>query len=535
MIRKNREIIEQNFIVDATQMKKMRSLPPKIRVQEPRGVLEIRVDQLQNTANQTLPKIKFVNFQWWGLDERDLFPIGTGRTAEYAIVSSKERFHDYLRDAGRLYVEAVGHEGNTLGFAVIERLEQIVHHGGISTEEVEVFNKDGQVIGHLRCLFMFEETPMKRKKVTFLGTNVDEEDLEPDYDEVASEASHMFHEFDPEENVPVEHNTKKSVPTWNLSTERLKFISRVKSLTVNVRQITFNPAVMQHLDTFNVPKASRAKPSFLLKYQLPNETNPITFCASKQSRTIGGYRKVSNDLNFEGQSDHLVRFNTEVLDSYWISKLTFQLFIRHLGQRVPLVIGESNIGLKHLLINSKYSTGREMKLPLYASSKLHKHLEKHYPEEIIGDIHLTFNFKGSEEPLKVELKSKRVEQPKPVRSSLNESVPNIGKKYPLLLCLLRVNEGRGFAPDSRLYLACRFFSKTEKVSSSIQFSNGSRPRFEFQHIAPMESSYENLDSVCKENNLVIEVWSFMEPNSKMLGIATIPLHQLFTAFQVCTM
>ena len=511
----------------------MRTLPPKIRVQEPRGVLEIRVDQLQNFSNENLPKIKYVNFQWWGLDERDIFPIGTGRTAEYTIVSSKERFHDYLRDAGRLYVEAIGAEGNTLGFAVIERLEQIVQHGGISTEEAEVFNKDGKIIGHLRCLFMFEETNMKRKKVTFLGTNVEEEDLEPDYDEVASE---ICHEINPKEDVTEEHNVKKSLPTWNLSTERLKFISRVKSLTINVRQITFNPAVMQHLDTFNVPKASRTKPSFLLKYQLPNETNPITFCASKQSKTIGGCRKVSNDLNFEGQSEHLVRFNTNVLDSYWISKLNFQLFIRHLGQRIPLVIGEANIGLKHLLINSKYSTGREMKLPLYTSSKLHKHLEKHYPEEIIGDIHLTFNFKGSEEPPKVELKSKPsksiLDPPKPVQLFSNKSVPNVGKKYPLLLCLLRVNEGRGFAPDSRLYLACRFFSKTEKVSSSIQFSSASTPRFEFQHIAPMESSFETLDFVCKENNLVIEVWSFMEPNSKMLGIATVPLHQLYTAFQV---
>ena len=517
-------------MVNATYSK-MRSLPPKIRVQEPRGFLEIRVDQLQNCVNEKLPKIKYVNFQWWGLDERDPFLIGTGTTAEYAIVSSKERFHDYLRDAGRLYVEAIGTEGNTLGFAVIERLEQIVHHGGISTEEAEVFDKDGKIIGHLRCLFVFEETNMKRKKVTFIGTNVQDDDLEPDYDEVASESSTVFKDVEPKENVPADLNVKKSLPTWNLSTERLKFISRVKSLTINVRQITFNPAVVQHLDTFNVPKASRTKPSFLLKYQLPNETNPITFCASKQAKTIG-CRKVSNDLNFEGQSEHFLRFNTEVLDCYWVSKLTFHLFIRHLGQRLPLVIGEANIGLKHLLINSKFSNGVEMKLPLYASCRLHKHLEKHYTEEIIGDIYLTFNFKGSEEPTKVELKSKpSVEKEKQVKAPLNAE-PKISKKLPVLLCLLRVNEGRGFAPDSHLYLACRFFSKTEKVSSSIQFSTDSKPRFEFQHIAQMESSDESMEMVCKGNYLVIEVWSYMEPNSKMLGISTVPLHQLFTAFQV---
>ena len=43
------------------------------------------------------------------------------------------------------------------GFAVIERLERIVTFGGISADDVEVFNKQGQVIAVLRCIFMFEE------------------------------------------------------------------------------------------------------------------------------------------------------------------------------------------------------------------------------------------------------------------------------------------------------------------------------------------------------------------------------------------
>ena len=56
-------------------------------------------------------------------------------------------------------------------------------------------------------------------------------------------------------------------------------------------------------------------------------------------------------------------------------------------------IGDTNLGMKYLLINSKYSSGADMKLPMYSSTSFRRHLEPYFKEEIIGDVHLSFNFK----------------------------------------------------------------------------------------------------------------------------------------------
>ena len=78
------------------------------------------------------------------------------------------------------------------GFAVIERLERIVTFGGISADDVEVFNKQGQVIAVLRCIFMFEEIIEDHEEEKICGTNSKKvtfytESAEHDYDEVVSQ------------------------------------------------------------------------------------------------------------------------------------------------------------------------------------------------------------------------------------------------------------------------------------------------------------------------------------------------------------
>ena len=520
------------------------TLPPKLSGKEAQFFLQVRVDAI-SASNQCFhedlqQQIKFVKLQWWGMSFVEKLTIGS-ETANYDVVCSLDNFRDYLKDAGRLYVEALSADEETIGFAVIERLERIVDYGGISADEAQVFNKEGQIRGNLRCIFMLEE--VSRESDGGITKRVHFDDIEDnrgadqhdqhDYDDVAPDDQ----ESSPKGS-PIQTSTagyKTNLPSWNLSTERLKYLSRVKSFSVYVKQATLNPAVVQHLDTFSTSKPSRSKPSFLIKYELPSESNSVTMCASKQtmaraSRTGRG----DNVLQFEGRSEHTLRFNTQVLDIWWISKLSLQLFVRHLGQRMPVLMGDSSIGLKHLLINSKYSDS-EMKLPIYASTRLQKHLEKHYPEEIIGDIVLSFNFKCNEQQniAKAEIKSKTKTKPLLESKPAEKQQPTLVSfespmKSPplLLLCLLKVNRGRGFPQGSRLYLACRFFSAVEKVSSSIQFSTDTRFEFQFQHVTKMPPKME-----CKENHLVIEVWNFMEPNSELVGVATVPLHQLYTAFQ----
>ena len=68
------------------------------------------------------------------------------------------------------------------------------------------------------------------------------------------------------------------------------------------------------------------------------------------------------------------------------------------------------------------------------------------------------------------------------------------------------------------------------MSSSVAWNSNTNPKFELQHVTPIETNLEFLDKSCKNNNLVVEVWNFAEPTSEIVGIATISLHQFYTAF-----
>ena len=75
-----------------------------------------------------------------------------------------------------------------------------------------------------------------------------------------------------------------------------------------------------------------------------------------------------------------------------------------------------------------------------------------------------------------------------------------------------------------------FFSDDKHVSSSVAWNSNTNPKFELQHVTPIETNMEFLDESYKNNNLVVEVWNFAEPTSEIVGIATISLHQFYTAF-----
>ena len=198
-----------------------------------------------------------------------------------------------------------------------------------------------------------------------------------------------------------------------------------------------------------------------------------------------------------------------------------------------------------MLINSKYSSGAEMKLPIYSSINFRKHLEPQYQEEIIGDIHVTFNFEAiSKEPKPIlATESKKVEEklstsppkspPKILLASKTpiQTLQTSSEKKDLVLCLLRIEEGRNFSLETNsLYLTCRLFSDDKHVSTSVAWNSNTKPKFELRHVVPIEITTEFLEEACRDNHLVVEVWNFSEPASQIVGVATISLHQLYTAF-----
>ena len=122
------------------------SLPPRISG-SPKGNLEVRIDLLRTTIeNEKRVKPKFVRIKWWGQgeDEAVIVPLSgpnASLVTNFKIVSQKERFRDYLKDANRIFMETIAANGQTLGFAVIDRLERIVDFGGITLDDLEVFNQ----------------------------------------------------------------------------------------------------------------------------------------------------------------------------------------------------------------------------------------------------------------------------------------------------------------------------------------------------------------------------------------------------------
>ena len=422
------------------------SLPPRISG-SPKGNLEVRIDLLRTTIeNEKRVKPKFVRIKWWGQseDEAVIVPLSgpnASLVTNYKIVSQKERFRDYLKDANRIFMETVAANGQTLGFAVIDRLERIVDFGGITLDDLEVFNQDHEIVAVLRCIFIYDETK-SHGKVTFQDiphhvtiSSDDEED--PDYDEVVSEMLSQNENNEkqvrdilersrkkvmsnlPEKLPPQVSNSangvqkslynqkslsetakpelelpqrQKDLPTWNLSTDRLKFMSQVDNMSIKVRKIELHPKVVAQLPTFNSSQPRRQKPSFILKYSLPHEKDDVTVCASKTKDLKSKRHLMDHTLQFDSMTDHPLRFTTGLLDSWWVSSVKMSLFVRYLGQRLPLNLGEASLGLKHLLMNSKYSSGAEMKLPIYGSTSFRRHLEPQIKEEIIGDVFVTFNF-----------------------------------------------------------------------------------------------------------------------------------------------
>ena len=130
---------------------------------------------------------------------------------------------------------------------------------------------------------------------------------------------------------PNQIKQKMPMPSWNLSVDRLKFISQVTTLSVKVKNITLNPAVMPHVSTFNSKLPRKNMPYFCIKYTLANEAEAVTFCASKQQSVSNSSRvkkTISNVLTFDSEAEHSLCFTTKVLDSWWISNINLSLFSR---------------------------------------------------------------------------------------------------------------------------------------------------------------------------------------------------------------
>ena len=334
------------------------------------------------------------------------------------------------------------------------------------------------------------------------------------------------------------------LPSWNLNTARLRFISSVSELVVNVERLRLTKAAIDHISSTRHKKltltsrgnrgGANSAVSLFVSYTVPPSDEKVQFCARKVASRIGTTAG-KNDVVFDQRSSHPTVFKPDLLDIWWTSDIVFKIHSRTLNQRVPTLIGEARLGMKLLLMDAENSSGKPLKLPLYASQEFSRAEGHNLKSEIVGDLFVSFDLKSgkkfpngslgsvppsnrhrtipSEKPVKDTDSDEHIYDEAEDSSPLSESGAEGGPRVPLpsearsgttVYVLLQVVEGRSFAlvnPASSLssssstpslFVSCRFFSPTDVAKSGVAW-NTTRPSFNMQHCVPFTLTEDFID------------------------------------------
>jgi len=183
---------------------------------------------------------------------------------------------------------------------------------------------------------------------------------------------------------------KTGIPSWNLPVDRMKELAKVTRLVLALSSVQISQTLLDRISSKDVRKLpTRPRDttiSFFVKYRLPAETEDTSLC----SRKVRG-----NFVDYNERKVYQLIFNSSVLEQWWNYRLDLKVYSRKLNQQVPLLLGEASFGLKHLLLQEKYSSGETLSLPLYASSTVFRDLKLPLDtSEIVGNLHLAFKLES---------------------------------------------------------------------------------------------------------------------------------------------
>jgi len=210
---------------------------------------------------------------------------------------------------------------------------------------------------------------------------------------------------------------------------RLKELAQLKSLTVTVISVSLQPFIMCRLkqpqrNRRNFIAASNGKKeasqqtkqhsnsiSIFVKFSLPGRKEN-NFC----SRKFAG-----EEAEFGETALEQLKFDNDLLDSWWGSSIQFSVYCRQVGQKDSVLLGSASLGLKHLLIgDTAISDGRSIILHVYAAQGLFHQLQisREERKETVGSVCVSFKF-GTVGSKSVS-RSRTVSPQAPVRDSILE-------------------------------------------------------------------------------------------------------------------
>ena len=245
----------------------------------------------------------------------------------------------------------------------------------------------------------------------------------------------------PSATVESRYNPREAIPSWNLPVERMRVLACVTKLEVTVASVQIAPVVLDKILNKDA-KSNTTRPSrdtgsntasYFVKFKLPGDSEETSYCTRKM--------KKGNLADFDEKRILPITFTSDTLEEWWNYKTEFKIYSRHLGQRIPLLIGEASLGMKYLLLHDRYTGGAPLSLPVYISNSLFRDLKlPPKTSEIVGNIHLsiqlsyraTVNYRpggnscanGVNENAKTSPRCEVIDQEREVRSASAPSIPN---------------------------------------------------------------------------------------------------------------
>nr|XP_054296910.1 C2 domain-containing protein 3 isoform X3 [Pongo pygmaeus] len=338
--------------------------------------------------------------------------------------------------------------------------------------------------------------------------------------------------------------------------------------------------------------AGKRNSTFFVEYHFP-----VGFSESGLGKTalitevvrLASSKITDGKVKFQQRFVFPVQFGGPMIEHWWNSNLTFQIYVKKTPQKKPEVIGSASLSLRaviqsellsfsdqlplqqengqspfgplkvtmELITDNKDFTGINTKLsgnthytPLCAPTSPNKALPELNQDmtknlQILNQIHEE-TAKKAQNLVLPNQKSPSPVAPHPStfvatpasHNLVNQTNRTTKESALLLHVLLMVPDGKDFISGEsekqspcNVYLNCKLFS-TEEVTRSVIAWGTTQPVFNFSQVIPVSLSSKYLERL-KNNVMVIETWNKVRSpgQDKLLGLVKLPLHQFYMSFK----
>lgn len=372
----------------------------------------------------------------------------------------------------------------------------------------------------------------------------------------------------------MQSETPQNGQVMTLSVDRLALLGRTHSVRVIIKTMGVPPSSPQVTPgkkdfSGRPPKVGATKKrTFFVEYHFP-----VGFSKSGVGKAalitevvrLASSKIADGMVKFQQRFVFPVQFGGPMIEHWWNSHLTFQIYAKKAPQKKPEVIGCASLPLRaviqselfsfsdqlpvqqengqtpfgpfkvtvELVLDNKDSTGANNKLsnstqqtPFCALTNPDK--TQPNPSQFVIHTKNPHNLNQIPE-----------ECAKKTQDKLANQIDESAKENDLLLhVLLMVPDGKDFIagesekqPSCNIYLTCKLFS-TEEITKSVIAWGSKDPVFNFSQVIPVSLSSKYLERL-KNNVMIIETWNKVRSpgQDKLLGLVKLPLHQFYMSFK----